>query len=342
VVVHARNRGGGLPARAAQLSDRPKYPSTATHRVRRIDWARYRRFLRDGWTTLLSVLNRRVRQAPPPYSVRPPGTPGRPPTDPRDVARFLLLRALEGWSYDETHATLVAVPQLARRLGFRKVPAAPTVAALVLGIPAAYLEQLIAALARRLARPRENLAADGTGLSTHRYERWVAARHSPGHRHAFVTLQALVATRGQFPFFLAAHVTDAYTNDVTELPHLLDQLPPDFSMGNLALDKGYLSRRNAQAVADRGGRPVIDLKRSIGRVDAGGCPAWRRMLIDQRAHRREFSCRYRRRAVIEGTFGAMKARFGGWIRSRRRHAQRVEILTRAVVWNAEALTYHPS
>lgn len=342
MVVYALDRGGGLSARASQQPDRPKYPSPAEHRVRRTDWARYRQFLRHGWVALLSCLNRLVRRLPPPYSVRPPGTPGRPPTDPRDVVRFLLLRALEGWSYDETHATLAALPQLARRLGFHQLPAAPTVAALVLRIPTSYLERLVGTLARQLCHPHENLAADGTGLSTHRFERWIAARLSSGHRHAFVKLHALVATRAQFPFFFAAHVTDARTNDVTELPRLLEQLPRDLSVGNVALDKGYLSRRNAQAVADRGGRPVIDLKRSIGRVDAGRAPAWSRMLFDQRAHRREFRCRYRRRAVIEGTFGAFKGRFGGWIRSRKPPAQSVEILMRVAVWNAVALCYHRS
>ncbi|HUZ80027.1 MAG TPA: transposase [Thermoplasmata archaeon] len=236
----------------------------------------------------------------------------------------------------------MALPQLARKLGFRRVPAAPTVAALVVRVPILYLERLVGTLAHQLCRPRENLAADGTGLSTRRYERWITARLGYGLRHVFVKLHALVATRAQFPFFLAAHVTDARTNDVTELPRLLEQLPRTVSIGNVALDKGYLSRRNAQAVADRGGRPVMDLKRNIGRIDAGGAPAWSQMLSDQRNHRREFQCRYRRRAVIEGTFGAFKERFGGWVRSRRPDTQRAEILLRAVVWDAVALGYHHS
>ncbi len=256
------------------------------------------------------------------------------------MVRFLLLRALEGWSYDEVHSTLRALPQLARRLGFHKVPAAPTVAALVRQIPVAYLERLVITLAASVARPQENLAGDGTGLSLHRYERWVAARLSRGVHQIFVKLHALVATRAQFPFFLAAHVTDARTNDVTELPRLIDQVPRTVSLGNVALDKGYLSRRNAQAIADRGGRPVMDLRRNIQRIDAGGSPAWSHMLFDQRNHRREFRCRYRRRAVIEGTFGAFKERFGGWIRSRRPETQRAEILLRVTVWNGMAATYH--
>jgi len=64
------------------------------------------------------------------------------------------------------------------------------------------------------------------------------------------------------------------------------------------------------------------------------------MVYDQFRHRREFACRYRRRAVIEGVFGAFKDRFGTWIRSRRPRAQEVEVLTRTVAWNALAVSYH--
>jgi hypothetical protein len=158
--VYANRHGGGLSAQGSSPPDRTKYPS-APPRRRRIDWVRYRQFLRDGWRGVLRRLSQLVRELPPPFSVRPSGTPGRPPTDPRDVVRFLLPRALEGWSYDEVHATLRALPQLAHRLGFRKVPAAPTAAALVGRIPIGYLERLVTTLAAHLARRHENVAGDG-------------------------------------------------------------------------------------------------------------------------------------------------------------------------------------
>jgi hypothetical protein len=336
--VYAFDRGGGLSARASPRPNCAKTPSPRRHR--RIDWARYRQFLRNGWSEILRILGDLVTTRTPPYSVRPPGTPGRPPTNPRDVVRFLLLRALEGWSFDETHASLRALPQLARTLRFRRIPAAPTAAALVGRIPLTYLERLLRALTRRLCRSRENLAGDGTGLTTRRFDRWIVTRGNPGTRHSFVKLHALIATRAQFPFFVAVRVTDYRTNDVTELVPLLGQVPASVSVGNVTLDKGYMSRRNAQAIADRGGWPVIDLKASIGRIDAGGCPAWSVMLRDRRAHRREFRCRYRRRAVIEGLFGAFKDRMGVRVLSRKPGHQAVEIWSRVIVWNSIAAAYH--
>lgn len=44
--------------------------------------------------------------------------------------------------------------------------------------------------------------------------------------------------------------------------------------------------------------------------------------------------------MIEGLFGAWKARFGYRVLARRRHAQRVEALCRAIVWNLLAVAYH--
>lgn len=229
--------------------------------------------------------------------------------------RFLLLRSPEWCSFDETYATLCALPQLARRLWFRRVPAAPTAATLVGRISVPSLERLVRTLAGPRWRPSQNLAGDGMGLTTRRFGRWMDARGRSGLRHVFVKLHALIATRAQFPFFVAARVTDARINDVPELLPLLDQLPPKRAIGNVALDKGYLSKRIAQGIANRGGWPVMDLKKNNGRISAGCYGAWSAMLRERRAHRRDFRCRYRRRPVIEGTFGAFKHRLGSRVRS---------------------------
>ena len=66
--------------------------------------------------------------APSPYRTRSFGTRGRPPTPPKDVLSFLRIKNLEGWSYDETYATLEVLPERAAQLGFeREVPAPSTV-----------------------------------------------------------------------------------------------------------------------------------------------------------------------------------------------------------------------
>ena len=98
-----------------------------------------------------------------------------------------------------------------------------------------------------------------------------------------------------------------------------------------------------EAVEPRGsgvlaGFPVIDLKKNAT-ARARGYPEWKRMVYRQRTDRRAFRCRYRRRTLVEGVFGAVKRRFGEVVQARRRHAQRIEILCRVVVWNALGMVY---
>lgn len=253
-----------------------------------------------------------------------------------------MIKHFEGWSYDETYATLAALPELAHKLGFRdKVPAASTVVGLVTKVPATYFEALIAETSRRLVRGRTNAAGDATGVSTRQYQRWFDVRNGKKtRRRLFVKLHALVATRAQWPFFLSARVTAGTWGDSPELEGLLQRVDSEVELGNTALDKGYQSRKNAELIEGRGGLPVLDLKANVTHALAEGHPAWKRMVLRQRENRRGFRCRYRRRAVVEGTFGAFKRRFGTTVLAHRRHAQRIEILGRVALWNMLGLVYH--
>lgn len=342
--MYATRSGGGLAAAKTRAPTRLKKttPPRIRKGLRRRNHRRYRRFLRHGRGRLYRVLAELVGEAPTPYRCRPYGTPGRPPTNPYDIARFLLLKNLERWSYDETHATLEALPELARKLGFRgRVPAASTVASLVMRVPVRYLEGLIGRTTRRLVDGRTNAAGDATGVSTRHYQRWFEVRHGKKvRRRQFVKLHALIATRAQWPFFLSARVTAGTWGDSLELEGLLDQLDPAVALGNTALDKGYQSRRNAELIEARGGLPVMDLRANVTHALSLGHPAWKRMVLRQRNDRRTFRCQYRRRTVVEGVFGAVKRRFGEVVLARRRHAQRVEILFRVAIWNALAIVYH--
>lgn len=57
------------------------------------------------------------------------------------------------------------------------------------------------------------------------------------------------------------------------------------------------------------------------------------MVRFQREMPEEFMKSYCYRVVIEGIFSAMKNIFGVVIRSRKRHNQDVEVLSRLVLWN---------
>ncbi|MDE1880161.1 MAG: transposase [Euryarchaeota archaeon] len=247
----------------------------------------YRRFLRTGLLMVYVALAQAVAEAPAPFSVKAKGTPGRKPTDPRDVVRFLLLRALEGWSFDKVYNTLSALPSLAEILGFTKpfeVPAPSTVGGLVGRIPVSYWEELVRRTGIVFAKGPCNTAGDATGLGTQEFARWMDARCGESRKkRKFVKLHVLIATRKEWPIFLAAKVTPGNRGDAPELPELLDRLDPQLELGNVALDPGYLTRNCVEAIAARGGRPVIEMK-SNTTIDPDGPSEWKRMIRRQRRH----------------------------------------------------------
>jgi hypothetical protein len=281
-----------------------------------------------------------VDRNPPPYKVKPPGSVGRTPTQPKDVVRFLLLRALFFWSYDSIFSLLCACPCLANALGFTKIPAPTTVQGLVSQIPERYVDMLIRDLSHRIKRKRWNTACDGSGISTKRYKRWFDVRYR-GHvkKKEFIKMHGMIVTLARYPFFLSATVTAGTRHDSPELKPLLEKREKSIPLGNVTLDKAFCGRNNAQMIANENGTPIIDLKKNVT-PKAKGYPAWNNMVWAKRMDGRAYKNQHRRRAVIEGVIGAFKARFGDHVRSKRRHAQRVEVLFRIVVMDAIAVAYH--
>jgi hypothetical protein len=76
------------------------------------------------------------------------------------------------------------------------------------------------------------------------------------------------------PFFIYAKVTDG--TYAAELEEMISNV--DVNFGEMYLDKGYLSRANAQLIADIGTVPYIAIK-SIVKPKSHGYPAWNRMVI---------------------------------------------------------------
>jgi transposase len=113
-------------------------------------------------------------------------------------------------------------------------------------------------------------------------------------------------------------------------------------IGEMPLDKGYLSRLNAQLIANIGAHPYIALKRNTSSALSHGHPAWNNMVHEAWEHKDEYDKHYHRRSVVEGVFSAFKERFGREVASKIRHNQDVEVLCRVVAWNVLSLEYHSS
>jgi transposase len=276
--------------------------------------------------------------------VKAEGTVGRPPADPRAIAVCLLIRAIFGYSYRSAYSFLASSRDYREACGIARLPGYNTVQEHCKDVPEKYLDGLVRLTAALILlaqhRTRCDSGCDSTGLATRKYGRWLEVRSSRRKKkRRFVKLHAHTTTDAEMPFFLAAKVTKGYKSDSKQFSDLLRKTG-GVEIGEVTLDKGYLSRLNAQLIADIGAHPYIALKENTSSALSHGYPAWNDMVHEAWEHKEEYEKHYHRRSVVEGLFNAFKERFGREVASKIRHNQNVEVLCRVLAWNVLALAYH--
>ncbi len=97
-------------------------------------------------------------------------------------------------------------------------------------------------------------------------------------------------------------------------------------------DAAYASRRNAQYVADLGGRSFLK-PRADATARTGGCPAWRRVVLEYRRGPRGWERVYHERSNGEATNSAFKRLWGSRLYGRRRWNQAREVGLKVVAHN---------
>jgi len=135
---------------------------------------------------------------------------------------------------------------------------------------------------------------------------------------------------------LSAKVTSGTVSDISQLSNLLDGAEECVVFGDVCLDAGYLARKVTQGIDDRGGVPIIKLKKNVKSL-AKGVAKWKWMVRFARKHPSPYKRRYGKRSIIEGVIAAVKQRFGERIYSKKRHQQRIELLMKLLIWDAMAL-----
>ncbi len=275
------------------------------------------------------------------------GTVGRPPADPKAIVACLLIRAVFGLSYRDTYSFLASSGDYREVLGIKRLPGYNTVQEHCKDVPEKYLDGLIrltaALILQAQHRTKCDAGSDSTGLATRKYGRWLEVRNSRRKKkRRFVKLHAHTTTDAEMPFFLSARVTKGYKNDSKQFRELLKKTGGIIEIGDEALDKGYLSRLNAQLIANIGAHPYIALKENTSSALSLGYPAWNNMVHEAWEHKEEYEKHYHRRSVVEGLFNAFKDKFGREVASKIRHNQNVEVLCRVLAWNILALAYHTS
>jgi transposase len=205
------------------------------------------------------------------------------------------------------------------------------------------LTNLIELSAMPLQSVERDFAADSTGFSTGRFERWYDHKYGrESFQREWVKVHIMCGTKTNV--VTAVKVLDKESSDSPQLPDLLETTQQAFDVAEVSADKGYLSYANTRKVADSGATPFIAFKKNS---HSGDCrkegvaktQAWSQMYHYFMFRREEFLEHYHKRSNVESTFSMMKRKFGDSLRSKTDVAMVNEALCKVLCHNIVVLIH---
>ena len=199
------------------------------------------------------------------------------------------------------------------------------------------LTPIITDLIQRSAAPlnlvESAFAADASGFSTCRFERWYDAKWGK-EKSQRQWLKAHIMTGVKTNIVTAIAVTPGTANDSPLLPGLADTTSKQFTMKEVSADKAYLSENNLKEIEGHGANPYIPFKSN---TTGKGSAMWRRLYAYFMLHEEEWKGYYHKRSNVETTFSMVKAKFGEALRSKSNTGQVNEILLKFLCNNIYVL-----
>ena len=202
------------------------------------------------------------------------------------------------------------------------------------------LTSLVQASSIPLSGIERHFAVDSTGFSSSTYGRWFDEKWGSKKARGmmdWVKLHGMVGVDTKI--VTAAEVDVAYSADSPRLPDLVQATAANFDILAVSADKAYSSRRNLHAIVDVGAWPLIPFK--AGAVAASKTnkpdPLWTKMYHYVQGHREEFEAYYHQRSNVETAFHMVKAKFGGFVRTKTHTARVNEVLMKVLCHNLVVL-----
>ncbi len=146
--------------------------------------------------------------------------------------------------------------------------------------------------------------------------------------HNWVKLHAMAGVKSNI--ITAVIIKDRDAPDVQQLPELLELNARHFRVQEVSAEKAYGSVANLEAIERAGARAFIYHKSNHTERRGG---IWARSVHFFKYHKDEFKAHYHKRSNIETSFGMVKARFGGYVRSRTERSQVNEVLCKVLAHN---------
>jgi transposase len=261
-----------------------------------------------------------------PDPVRPP-TRGPKPHLTRDAIFAMVFKVYCGFSARRFHTDM----QEAHERGYttRPVPGMKVTSFHENADYTPILTELIAASAAPLAVVETDFAADSSGFSTSKFERWFDEKYGVTKRSC-VWVKAHVAVGVKTNVVTAVRILEQHTGDSPQFKPLVEETAKRFTVNEFSADKAYTSQENFEAVADAGGTffPAFKVNATGG---IGGL--FEKMFHYFQFQKEEYLAHYHKRSNVESTFSAIKRVFGDSVRSKTDAAMKNEVLCKILAHN---------
>ena len=195
------------------------------------------------------------------------------------------------------------------------------------------LTPILKAMVEESAAPMKSLeydfAVDSSGFSTCTYVRWFDEKYGK-MRSSSEWVKAHLMTGVRTNVVTSIEVTGPDANDSPQLVPLLHSTTKRFSVSEVSADKGYISRKNLEAITNAGATPYIPFRSN---ASGEGPELWRKLWHFYQFRRQDFLSHYHKRSNVESTFSMIKAKFGAAVRSKTPTAQMNEVLCKVICHN---------
>lgn len=201
-----------------------------------------------------------------------------------------------------------------------------------------YLKRLVTESSLPLKAIETDFAVDASGFSTATYSRWFSAKYGKEmDQHDWIKVHLMCGVKTNI--VTSVEITGPSVHDTNMFAPLVNSTAKHFDVVEVSADKAYSNRANLTVVESKGAHPYIDFRKNTkptGKVDI-----WNRMFHYYQMNREEFYQHYHKRSNVESTFRSnvestfsmIKAKFGGYLRSKTFTAQANEALCKILCHN---------
>lgn len=191
------------------------------------------------------------------------------------------------------------------------------------------LQELIVRTSLPLAAVEVDFAADASGFTGSQRNYWCNHVYGKKQETDWVKVHLICGVKTNI--VTNAIILGRHTHDGVPFHDLVKTTANNFNIREVSADKGYNSAPNYSTVAEFGGLPFIAFRRNS--KDNPKNDVWSKMFHLFKFNEEEFSAHYHKRSNVEATFSMIKAKFGGFVRSKTETAMKNEVFCKIICHN---------